>query len=168
MELPSSLSSSQASLLTFPSDTFFCWAAFILSRHQLNNNPIMCFKVKAKLTQWRSESCWVLSGLPPSLILLPLCGLGSCTGFDCWWRDGTCLDMLCCLDEADAETEREREATKKQKKLVVNWSLCEETLQQPVFWMEELCRCLAPWWVWIISYDFMFELILTIWFTLTA
>ncbi|KAK5894507.1 hypothetical protein CesoFtcFv8_011190 [Champsocephalus esox] len=29
----------------------------------------------------------------------------------CWWRVGTCLDLLCCLSGAETETEREKWST---------------------------------------------------------
>lgn len=60
--------------------------------------------------------------------LLPLCGLGSWTGFDCWWRVGTCLDLLCVWVK---QTLRGRERSRGSKRR--SWwsasTLCEVTLE---------------------------------------
>lgn len=85
------------------------------------------FKVKAVCANRmkQAESCWAFfSGFPPSLILCSSpsgLGAGSCTRPGCWWRVGTCLDLLFLLSEAEGEREAEREREgRRGERLVVN------------------------------------------------
>lgn len=64
-------------------------------------------------------------GFPPSLILCSSpsgLGAGSYTGSGCWWRVGTCLDLLCWLGEAETDSlQREWGDTPDQQFARVKW-----------------------------------------------
>lgn len=89
----------------------------------------------------------------------------------CWWRVGTCLDLLCCLSGAERERDIHRytEGEGGREKLVVKalpvwsdphngralqprwtdscWCQHPECTHWRRAWMEELHCCLAAWWV---------------------
>lgn len=128
------------------------------------------------LTNWSrlSHAGYFFSGFPPSLILCSSpsgLGAGSYTRSGCWWRVGTCLDLLCCLSEAvrerqtstEAQREREKEEACGQQFAGMKWPAPWESpaapidrlllMSTPVYarwrqaWIEELHSCIAAWWV---------------------
>lgn len=130
----------------------------------------MCLIVKVKAVHAnllkQAESCWVFSGFPPSLILCSSpsgLGTGSNTQSGCWWRVGTCLDLLCCLSKAERDRHSQREEACDQQSACERWPTQKESPAAPMdrlllvsapgcsfrrgAWMEELHCCLAAWWV---------------------
>lgn len=84
-----------------------------MSPHSLSRNSIMWWCIESESyanSLKQAESCWVFfffCGFPRPLILCSSPrGLG--TGSCCWWRVGTCLDLLCCCNTEGRESDWER------------------------------------------------------------